>query len=907
MGGEYRLKTFLGLLIIISVLCVPVFGYTIKGGEIHLVRPNNNYIDSNHIPPEYLSNEDLFFYTCIEEENVPLRTSVLCKDDNSFQDIDLYNWDKGSNCYLGSYDLNEKDCRNIVIESEYVKDEEVMKIRKELQVNRFSSLLDLVSTEQYSDGGWKNATETASGIWVLSNYRDIFDDEIVLANKWLKLNRNNEMKCWPNEDCDVRDTAKILSFLTLAENNDSLRIMHDGNIFLKKKQNYYEPGDKWNLTINPFEDGITECVITYKRNHLNDKEFKINENQTQYYQLDASYGERLIVICDQNIDANLATDKGEEVFIYEGDNLTYTLPYACWPRDDQWGKCDPRATLYAMTTDIDQTRKDAAYQYLEDKREQARGEEEFVEAGDNLVNTALYSFVLGNNSVSKYNKEGLVAWLRFRQNNNGSWGYGGFQEMIKPTGFSIQGLMSNGFSRNHEVIQDAESWINNRELELSKNKTAEYKGWNSTEKNALAFTVLKNNARPVLKFSPKIIILDKNNKEVDVYNPTTFPLEDVTYEFSDNLKDKVKIEKKRELIPAFSYVKLKLQKNKKELSNIHGYLTIYNLGKEITRVPVMVANFPTIKINPKKDHLKVFGKSSPLYFNVDKTSHNFDCKLTWDEEDISSKTDLRINSNSLKIDVSFDKAERLENTYHGEFECKAMNQDFVLPFSIDISRYATFPFTVEPQRIKVNKTSQNKNFTIKNNLDESLQVDVDFQRNTGDFGFSSTSVVVDPNGEESITIYNNAAPLTNITHTNTIKVNALDQEKTINFRAFIYHDKEKKESGLFFWVFLVVFIVLLGVLGYLSYFYKDFFLNLFKKESSVDKVKMKIKKLEQKEKNTAVLNMIQIMRMQNKEEKDIKGRLKEEGFSDEEIDNGFKLEKGEVEESSGDEDNKANS
>lgn len=895
MGAKFEVKLIVFCILLISASALAT-AYSIKGGEIHLVRPDTPYIDSSHIPPEYLSNEDLTFYTCIEEENTPIRTSVLCKDDTSFKDVQLYSWDKGTNCYIGTYDLNEKDCRDIVIESEYLKDNEVVKITKNVQVNRFSSLLDLVSREQYSDGGWKNATETGSGIWVLSNYRSIFEDEIALANKWLKLNRNNQMKCWPNEDCDIRDTAKILSYLTLSENNDSLRIMHDGNIFLKKMQNYYKPGDKWNLTIKPFESGITNCIITYKRNHLNEKNFEVNANETKSYSLDASYDERLIVICDQNIYANLTTKESELAFVYEGDNLTYNLPYACWPRDDKWGKCDPRATLYALTTDIDEQRKEVAYKYVEHYRRQGAGEEEYVGFEEKLTNTALYSYVLGNNSVSEYDEEGLVAWLRFKQNNNGSWGEGGFQKMIRPTSFSIMGLMANEFSRNHEVIQDAESWINYQELKLSQNKTAEYKGWNSTEKNALAFTVLKNNARPVLKFSPTIVLLDENNKEVDVYNPTTFPLEEITYEFSDNLKDKVAIEKEREEIPAFSYIKLKFQRQKKELGNIHGYLTVLNKDKEIAKVPVMVVNFPTITIKTKQDHLKVFGTSVPMEFRIDKTSHNFDCTLDWEEEDISSKKDFRLTGNSLKVDLSFSEPERVENTYHGEFTCSAMNQDFNIPFSIDVSRYAAFPFSVEPRRIKINKTGETKNFTIKNKLDESLKVDLEFQRSTKKFDFSSSSIMIDPNGEATVEIYNNAPPEINVTETNTINVVALDEKKTINFRAFIYTEAEQKSGGMLSWIFLVLLVIILAGGGYAAYYYRDYLKSLFKKGSNVDKIKMKIKRLEEKEKKTAILNMIHIMRMLNKEDKDVRQRLKDEGFSEDEIEKAFRAEQGEDDE-----------
>ena len=68
------------------------------------------------------------------------------------------------------------------------------------------------------------------------------------------------------------------------------------------------------------------------------------------------------------------------------------------------------------------------------------------------------------------------------------------------------------------------------------------------------------------------------------------------------------------------------------------------------------------------------------------------------------------------------------------------------------------------------------------------------------------------------------------------------------------------------------------------------------KRENIDKIKMNIKKLEEKEKSTAILNMIHIMRMLNKEDKDVRKRLQEEGFTDDEIEEAFKKERGEDEE-----------
>ncbi|MFP4403004.1 MAG: hypothetical protein ACLFPJ_01475 [Candidatus Woesearchaeota archaeon] len=865
------------------------FSIEVMGGEIFLIRPNNKFIDYDYIPYEYVSLEDLFFYTCIEETNVPVRSSVLCLDDTSFHDIELYKWGNSGNCYLGAFDFNKKECRNAVIETEYVKDDEVITISKDIKVNRFSSILEVVLDQQFSDGGWRDPIETASGIWVLSNYKDIFKDEILLANEWLKLYRNNDLKCWPDKSCSTLDTARILAYLTLGNVSDELRVMHDGNVFLKKKQSYYEEGEKWNLTINPFDRGDTNCLITYDKNHLNDEEFIINENETQTYTIDAFPTEKLIVICDRNIRATLKTYLDETTFVYEGDNLSYSMPYACWSEDSKWGPCDLKTTLYALMTNIDDERKDAAMKYVESLRVSGHGSESFIKSEDHIIETALYSYIIGKYEFNDYENEDLIAWLRFRQNNDGSWGKELHDNKIKSTAFSILSFLENDFSRNNQVIKDGEYWVNEEEIKISLNKTEEYLGWNSTEKNALAFTVLKNNARPLLKSSPMILILDKNEIEFDIFNPTVFPLNDVSYEFSSELEDLVELVNSKDQIRAYSYVKLNIKRTKTDAGNIFGFFKIFNDDQEIARIPVLMVNYPTIEINQKQDSLTIFGTSSKIEFDVTKTKHDFDCTLNWDSDEIKSKDEFKINSNSFFVDINFDNAIKSDDTYKGTFVCHAENEKFTIPFTIDIKRYPAFPFSLSTENIIINDSVKNPTFTIKNEIDESINVNIKFSKDDDYFDLSVYSKVIAPYEELNVTIFNNVPLDINHTQTNTIIVEALSESKTINFNTFVTDLRSKNQSSILY-IILFLLIILIGVFAYFAYFYKDRLIALFKKEKNVDKIKMRIKKLEEREKKTAINNMITIMRMLNKDEKQIRSRLSEEGFLDEEINKAFETE-----------------
>jgi len=880
-------------LLYMTILTIPeISSYEILGGDIFLMRPDSPYMDPGYVPPEYLSVEDLIFYTCIEERNTPVKSTVICMDDNSFKDIKTVRWLDNENCWMGTYNLDQKDCRKMIIQSEYIKDEEVVTLQKEVKVNRLSSVLDLVTRNQYTDGGWKNAEHTAAGIWVLSNYPKIFDDELSLAVEWLKKYRNNEEKCWPNRDCSALSTAKIMAYLTLAGYNDTYRIIHDGLVYLANEHNFYLDDDLWNLTISPFESGNTSCIISYEKSHLNDENFSILENDVKLYKIDPEPNDELLVICDQNVLVNLSATENDNVFIYEGDNLSYNIPNNCWSKDHKWGECDHMTTLFALMTNVSDEHKDVALEYMKGELKTTRSGTQYLGA-ESINESALFTYI--------DHDEDVISWIRYKQNNNGSWGNGSSFENIITTGYSLMGLLASGFNRTDEVIEDAEKWVNQRELEFTLNLTSDYAAWNSTEKNSFAFTVLRNNARPVIKSNPQLIIVDQETMDIEIFNPTTFRLDDVTFKFSTNLEKIMEIEP-QDHIPPYSYVKLTITKKQAETGNVFGHLSVYNYDNEIGKIPVMIANFPKIEMTSTVDDILVFGTTTKAEFTVVKTGHSFDCTLSWDDEDISSKSDFTVNSNTLTVDITFKSAERIEQTYKGTFFCTAGDTVHEVPVTLKVSRYSTFPFSVEPDSLLVNRSSQDTSFIIQNKLDETLDVTVKFLKNSEYFELSRESFAIDPNNDVNISIYNNAPANLNLTLNNNIEVAALGQKKDIIFRATIIAMPEQQANPLLLWGILLIIVIVLSVGGYLSYTYRDIIKGFITKGSKIDDIKVKIKKLEEKEKNTAIMNMVKILRVLKKDDIQIRARLKEEGFSDEEIDTAMSEESEETEEADVEED-----
>jgi len=729
------MEKYVYLLLLVIILSTSVSAINIRGGDILLVRPDSPYIDHDYVPAEYLSVEDLIFYTCIEEKGIPVKSSIICLDDNSFEDVEVVRWLDDDNCYMGSYNLDQKDCRKILIQSEYIKDEEVVTLDREVKINRLSSIIDLVTRNQYSDGGWRDSVQTASGIWVLSNYPEIFDDELSQAIEWLKLARNNDEKCWPKKDCSVQTTAKILAYLTQAGLNETHRIVHDGHVYLKNQHNFFLEDDEWLLNIVPLEAGNTSCVISYSESLLNQDNFTMDEDEYSMYNLTPVENEELLVICDRNFRANLTANNNDLVFLYEGDNMSYQVPFNCWSVDSKWGDCDLATTLFATMTNISETHREIALEYLESELRQERGGEMSIGSGENVSLAALYSALVDNTNVT--------GWLRYKQNNEGSWGNGTSADLVIPTGYALIGLLTSGFNRTDEVIEDAEKWVNDIELEFTLNITQDYVAWNDTEKNALAFIVLRNNARPVLKSQPRVLFIDKQFTDVEIFNPTTFDFDDVSFEFSDNLKDILTIEED-DFIPSYSYVKQTITKSGGETGSVYGYLYVINYDNELGKIPIMMVNSPKIEIKSSAD-LIVFGSSAKHQFDVIKTGHRFSCTLEWDFDDISSKSEHVVDGGMLSVELSFPSPERVERTYSAQFQCASGDYVFDIDVPVKVSRYAAFPFSLEPTELFINRTGQTGYVVIENKLDETLDLELKFMKNSDYFELSRTSLAIDPN------------------------------------------------------------------------------------------------------------------------------------------------------------------
>jgi len=861
-----KLFTYLLFSIIFTIL---LSGITLSETHfeegIHLIRPSSAYIPTGKTFPEYLSVEDITFLGCTEDDH-PLRSSVLCLDNNNFQDLDSYKWTSDQNCYVSSFNLKDFKCKNMVIQVEYTKNEENYRLTKKVKRKKLTKVLDHVLGNQFSDGGWRDSLSTAHGIWALSYYKDIFDYEIGSAMRWLKLNRNEEMKCWPKSPCDILHTANILALLSLSNYTDYYRILNDGQNYIEEMQNYYDQSDTWKAGVYPLVPFTTLTLVSYDETIL-DENFTLLNNTWKEYSFTTEIDKRLLIISDENVKARIVNQEGETLINYQGDNLSYTIPGACWSRNKKGEPCNLRTTLYNTIVDIPDVNIDEAKIYLENELLNSSLVGKFVGIENDSIDTSLFLYVMYPSYDSSSWMTEIVDWLTYHQNNEGSWGSNNITDKALPTAYATMALRHYGFNTTSEQVEDAEEWASDNE---------ESTDYNDTITQSALLSVLRNNARPIVTTSPRVITIRDAVTEIDVFNPTTFNLKDVDYKFSENLKDILIIEKKSEIY-SYSYRKLNIKKKGAQKSTIYGYLTITNLNKEVGKIPVIVSDFPALNVS-YSDNLYVFGQKSSIDLTAKKSTHEFICDVTWTSSEISTPGSFKISTETASIPIVFDDAVTKEEVYRGTLSCKQGDSLFEFPLSVFFMRYSTEPLDVSTDTLTINTTTQDIIVMVKNNLDIDIEVSVTMDPFSELFNYPD-SINLNPNEERNLSLINTIPPQDNVSGTTAITFTSLTRSKAVSVSIDITHGGKGRMDLIRLIIILFFVTTIIATMGYLTYRYRDEIikylnkLNFLKMRKQVEVEKKEIGEMRDEELYMIIVNTFKLMRFQEKDDKEIKETL----------------------------------
>ncbi|HDP74222.1 MAG TPA: hypothetical protein ENN46_04705 [Candidatus Woesearchaeota archaeon] len=854
-----------------QALGVEVLGTSIIEPGLHLIRADNKYTMKDSPYPEFINTEDVYAVTCIEEDS-EISHSLVCMDNNNFEMMESYRW-SDKNCYIASLNLDVFECENALVMAEYIVEGEVIRIEKRIHINVVSKILDLVLENQFEDGGWKDAFSTAVSMWGLSSFKELFEQRLEKAMYWLKVNRDDSLKCWPIGNCDTRATSNILALLTLSDYDDNHRVIRDGNEWIQEMQNFIKD-DEWTLKITPVINGTTLTLVAYEEKVL-DRNFTVKLNEVKEYTIEPEEGKRIIVISDAIIYLNISNKYGQNIFFYAGDNISYDIQGACWSRFIKGGRCDYKSTAYSSALDISETRKEETIDWMLDnvRKDLAVG----MYYGNGHIDENAFFLYSVRDIITEEKPKEVLNYFLYKQNNDGSWGSGNLTDMVIETAYAIMALKEIGYDSNYEPIRDATKWVTQVEQNISES---------SSLAMGAAFSVLKPFSKPFILFDPKILLTEQPSSRVRMTNPTPFDLMDLTYQASDSIKNYVTISE-RTTLPSYSYKLLTITRSDlPENKNLFGEIKIFNQDQEVGRLPVILSQLAYINAS-YPERTVVYGDSKSLALRFQKSAHEFFCSISWVQNDIEDIPRFKAIA-STPITLKFKDSVNKQDNYAGTISCELKGKKYDLPIQVYISRYVAVPFTLNTTVVRITDDKIFPAITATNNLNLYYPLRISIDR--PEYFDMPEVITISENEEKEITIRTALSSFlanqSEFTDSAIITIEGLEYKQEV----IVTIDVESKPS-LVKEIAKVVGIILLVVIiagSVAAYFYREkltAFLNklyFFRSRIEKKETQEKLVQLKKEEISQSIENTFRLLKMRKRSELEIYQELRK-NFSKEEI------------------------
>lgn len=223
---NYALKKVI-LVLIISFSCIPmIFSFQ---DQLTIHHPTyfgeqNNIFESIH----YLENELLSFEVC-PKDKVEISSKVIC---SSGEEIEIELYENEQSCYYANKNFNEISCSDFTLHTSYIQDEKERTLTRKFEEEKESKLLNHILEKDYTT---LNSLDLSYYLLTLNKIQDQLTQETIDAYEKLKNDRNNNEKCWPQNNCNLLTTAKILNNINLAQYSEDSRLLEDGKIFFENK------------------------------------------------------------------------------------------------------------------------------------------------------------------------------------------------------------------------------------------------------------------------------------------------------------------------------------------------------------------------------------------------------------------------------------------------------------------------------------------------------------------------------------------------------------------------------------------------------------------------------------------------------------------------------------------------
>lgn len=675
--------------------------------ELKIYSPNyfneqNNKYEYIH----YVENEFLSFQFCTDENTENIEMNLICNQEDKTA-IDFFK-DKREkkNCFFSNYDLTDIACDEFKLEISYILDKKEKKIEREFKKQKQSKLINHILGKDPQN---LDPEELSYYLIVLN---DLETSNSIESNKIydiLKNSRNNQYKCWPNK-CEIDITTTILRNLKMAGYPESSRLMQDGESYLQKNliSNNNNPL-KFTIKIDEELNETEEISCTLGIDEEDERTYIFEKNDTE---IEKYVSNSISFNCDRTIDNMIlkiynlegSIQKYEE---YEDTNIiSYTInPFTCIG-EDACSFGDSINSLIAYSSSLENSNLIENYinsQIVEGYDESYLNvEDEYEQTGKLLYHSS---------------NEELLEHLKYKQNNDGSWGKNSIYDRIQQTSWAVNGLQSA--SSNSEYVEDGKKWIYYNEPTV---------GWGNIEKNTMAYTAIKEKIKPYLKIN---IITSINNKtQLIIENPTIYEIKDMELSFSENIKPYLSYVQSLGDMQPEGNITTNISVDKNFLGSLTGDMKIEGIDAKNNKIkfiemPINIEGPLPFTITEKSYMISEDSNSVELETINNIESFSTDCRYL--NPFNNNQTKININHLTTSIDVENKNLEK--GKYEIIFKCNLEENEFEIParFGVNISQKS---FNISQESIIItspNDFSLDLSSTLKEKQIISLKVDGTYQ------------------------------------------------------------------------------------------------------------------------------------------------------------------------------------
>lgn len=327
----------------------------------------------------------------------------------------------------------------------------------------------------------------------------------------------------------------------------------------------------------------------------------------------------------------------------------------------------------------------------------------YISDKDKFVDTGKYLIYKKNDD--------LVDYLKYSQNNEGSWGTG--DSKIYTSSWAILGL--NAVNPNNEYVDDGKKWIYFNEP---------ISGWGSIEKNALAYIAIKEKLKPYLKINAENSV--SNTTVFKIENPTIYNIREVKVTFDKTIANYISTRENLGDLDSEKFLEFNVSVNSNLLGKIGGEMIIEGIDSknqkiELIRMPISIIGKNPFSISAKDFTVSINDPDLDLEIIKNIEDYNFNCEYV---NPFTSKKEIVLINSSLDI-ILVSNPELKNGNFSFELFCKDSKDSFVMPIVFSVEKVDKI-FSLNESEVTI---ISEKDFSIvvtNTNLDkQTIKLDVD--------------------------------------------------------------------------------------------------------------------------------------------------------------------------------------